>query len=259
MELHLLTGYQGFYGQARKPWVSIDTALFVRHLEAKGIKVIQADWKGLASGNWQPQDATILYSFSQLAHIRGWLKDQLTNLAISNRLIPSLPLLLCHENKGFSWLHQQSLGITEPRAWYLCHPDDIPADLPYPIVLKTISGTNARGVWLCKDRTELLGKVASLAPKLTVWDTLDHFRRVHFRKGRSYEGYRQGSRSACLSGGRSTFARAEAMRAIRISSLRAMPLPGWNTGVPEPPFYCKNISPGWIATTALLPSEQDFT
>jgi len=189
MELHLLTGYQGFYGQARKPWVSIDTDRFVRHLEAGGIKVSLAVWSDLASGQWQPQDSTILYSFSQLPHIRGWLKDQLTNLAISNRLIPSLPMLLCRENKGFSWLYQQKLGITEPRAWYLCHPDDIPADLPYPIVLKTISGTNAKGVWLCKDRTELLGKVASLAPKLSVWDTLDHFRRVHFRKGRSYEGY----------------------------------------------------------------------
>ena len=189
MELNLLTGYNGFYGQGRKPWVSLDTALFIKHLEANGITIVQADWKHLASGSWQPQGASILYSFSQLPHIRGWLKDQLTSLASSNRLIPSLPLLLCHENKGFSWLYQQRLGITEPRAWYLCHPSDIPVELPYPIVLKTISGTNAKGVWLCKDRQELLGRVGSLAPKLSAGVKLDHFRRVHFRKHRQYDGY----------------------------------------------------------------------
>lgn len=189
MDLHLLTGYKGFYGQSRKPWVSIDTLKLVRHLEAGGLKVTQADWHDLATGSYHPQGATILYSFSQIAHIRGWLKDQLTVLAGSNRLIPSLPLLLCHENKGFSWLHQQSLSITEPQAWYLCSPQDIPADLPYPIVLKTISGTNAKGVFLCKDRAELLNKVSSLAPGLSPMVKLDHFRRSHLRKGRSYEGY----------------------------------------------------------------------
>jgi len=189
MRLHLLTGYDAFYGQSRKPWVSIDTAAFIRHLQGLGIDVATADWHDLAMGNFHPQDATILYSFSQIAHIRDWLKDQLSMLAGGNRLIPSLPLLLCHENKGYAQLYQQSLGIIGPKAWYLCDPRDIPSDLAYPVVLKTISGTNAKGVFLCKDRAELLKRIAGLSASLSLGVKLDHIRRRHLRKGRSYEGY----------------------------------------------------------------------
>lgn len=187
--IHLLTGYNSFYGQSRKPWVSIDTGAFVGQLRARDIEVVQADWHDLALGKFRPVNSTIVYSFSQLEHIRAWLKDQLSILAIQNRLIPSLPLLYCHENKGFAQLFLESMGIRAPRAWYICSAEDIPDELPYPIVLKKIYGSNGKGVFLCANRAQLKAKIARLNLSLSMWVRLDHQRRRHLRKGRIYEGY----------------------------------------------------------------------
>ena len=38
-EINLLVGYDGFFGQTRKPWVSIDTLSLVRELERLGYAV----------------------------------------------------------------------------------------------------------------------------------------------------------------------------------------------------------------------------
>jgi len=189
LELYLLTGYNGFYGQSRKPWVSLSTPTLIKELRVCGLTVHTADWHDLASGSFNPRDSNILYTFSQLTHIRDWLKDQLHFLAERNRLIPSLSLLLCHENKGYAWLYQKSKGIDTPRAWYLCDSRDIPPDLSYPVVLKTISGTNARGVFLCRGHQELLDRIKALVPAISPTVKLDHLRRRYLRGGRTYPGY----------------------------------------------------------------------
>lgn len=189
MQLYLITGYKNFYGQSRKPWVSIDTLAFMKYLQQAGISVNKVDWHDLASGSFHPRDSLILYTFSQIAHIRAWLKDQMSILASQNRILPSLPLLLAHENKGYAQLYLQKLGIDAPQSWYLCHPDDIPAQISYPVVLKSISGSNGKGVFLCESKQELLSRIEGLSPAFSPFIKLDHLRRRYLRNKRRYEGY----------------------------------------------------------------------
>lgn len=189
-DILLVTSARDFFGQSRKPWVSIDTRLFVQELEQYGHQVSVCTFHELVNAQTPIIDKLIFYAFSQREHIRNYIKDIMLHLGVSNEIIPSLDLLYCHENKGFAELYKQRLGITEPRSWYLC--DALETErypITYPIVLKTTSGTNGKGVYLCKDASELKTKITSLSPGLTLSQRIDLLRRKHLRRHKSFAGY----------------------------------------------------------------------
>ncbi len=189
-EILLVCAEKGFFGQERKPWVSMDIAMLERALAAHGLRVNSTDIASLAANAHLIQNKTIFYAFSQREHLRAYIKDVMLYLHKQNSLIPDIDLLLCHENKGYAELYRQRLGIGSPKGFYLCSADSLPEnDIHYPIVLKSISGTNAKGVRLCHSRKDLLIAIRSLSPSVRFFTRLDHWRRKHLRKGRSYEGY----------------------------------------------------------------------
>lgn len=189
-ELLLICSEPGFWGQERKPWVSIDLRLFQSELQKQGLKPKLTDIQSVALDAAQIQGQCIFYAFSQRAHLRRYIKDVLTFLAPQNTLIPPLELLLSHENKGYAQLYIQRLGLNSPRGWYLADIEQLKQlKLSYPIVLKSISGTNAKAVWLCRSEAEISAKLKQLAPGPNSLVKLDYLRRKHFRKNRSYAGY----------------------------------------------------------------------
>ena len=56
-------------------------------------------------------------------------------------------------------------------------------------MLKSISGTNAKAVWLCHSEAEISAKLKQLAPGPNSLVKLDYLRRKLLRKNRSYAGY----------------------------------------------------------------------
>lgn len=189
-ELLLICSEPGFWGQERKPWVSIDLRLFLAELQKQGLNPKLTDIQSVALEAAQIRDRCIFYAFSQRAHLRRYIKDVLTFLARHNTLIPSLELLLSHENKGYAQLYAQRLGLSKPQGWYLTDIEQLKQlKLSYPIVLKSISGTNAKAVWLCNSEAEIRSRLKHLAKGPGSLAKLDYLRRKHLRGGRTYPGY----------------------------------------------------------------------
>ena len=188
--LLLICSEPGFWGQERKPWVSIDLPLFESELQKHGLSTRLTDIQSVALDAAQIQDQCLFYGFSQIVHLRQYIKDVLTFLAQKNTLIPSLDLLLCHENKGYAQLISQRLGLNNPKGWYLTDIAQLnQLKLNYPIVLKGISGSNAKAVWLCHNEAEIRQKLKQLAKGPNWLVKLDYLRRKHLRNQRKYAGY----------------------------------------------------------------------
>jgi len=190
MRILFVTLKNSFFGQKRKPWVSIDTPKFIRLLEGMGHDVERIEFARLANLAATLKGETIFYSFSQRGHLRDYIKDVMQLVSRENRIIPSLDLLLSHENKGYAELYKQILGINELKSHYLSDMEDINlCDLDYPVVLKTITGSNARGVFLCSSETELRRRIKAITPSLPLGKRLDALRRKYLRGHRTYPGY----------------------------------------------------------------------
>jgi glutathione synthase/RimK-type ligase-like ATP-grasp enzyme len=190
MRILFATLKNSFFGQGRKPWVSIDTPKFVRLLEGMGHEIEQIGFARLANQAATLKSETIFYSFSQREHLREYIKDIMQLVSRENRIIPSLDLLLSHENKGYAELYKQKLGLNSPKSYYLSEMENIKfCELEYPLVLKTITGSNARGVFLCKSETELRRRIKAITPALPLGTRLDALRRKYLRGKRSYAGY----------------------------------------------------------------------
>lgn len=114
MELYLLTGYNGFYGQSRKPWVSLSTPTLIKELRGCGLTVHTADWHDLASGSFNPRDSNILYTFSQLTHIRAWLKDQLHFLGSTTASSPRFPFCYATKTKAMPGFTRRARALILP-------------------------------------------------------------------------------------------------------------------------------------------------
>lgn len=190
MRILFVTLKNSFFGQKRKPWVSIDTPAFIRLLEEKGHGIEHLEFADLAKLTASLEGRTIIYSFSQRPHLRAYIKDIMQLIARDNRIIPSLDLLLSHENKGYAELYKQKLGINEFKSYYLSDMDDVKhCELSYPVVLKKNTGSNARGVFLCKSESGLLSRIKDITPRLSIGKRLDALRRRYLRGKRDYAGY----------------------------------------------------------------------
>lgn len=187
-DLIILTGDNNFYGQTRKAWVSMDVQRIENRLASLGYSITRYPVQEIYNQNIALSGKTILYSFSQKENVRQYIRDLIFHLSKSNRIIPSVDLLLCHENKGYQELYKRELELTGLKAWYFSSLEDIDAyDIPFPVVLKTISGSNGKGVFLIHNKSDLIKKVRTLT-HVGFWTQVDLLRRRYFRR-RTYPDY----------------------------------------------------------------------
>jgi len=191
-ELVLLTAPKRFIGQTRRPWVPLDVDRFISELKNKSITVREYEYHQ-AANTAELQNSTIFYSFSQVENLRAYLRDLVFSLQQrGNKVLPSYELLLCHENKGYQEHYKKLLGITSPWAYYLSRKEEITSyNISYPVVLKSLEGSNAKGVALVKNQQELLHKINLWEGKLGWYDRWDLFRRNYLRKAKQFPGYPQ--------------------------------------------------------------------
>ena len=187
----LLTGYEHFFGQTRKPWVSINTAEFIAGLEKHGIEVTEYPFHKVHNSDIKISDSIILYTFSQRANLRQYIKDKILFLHnVGNIVIPSYELLHCHENKGFQENMKKQMGIDNLPALYFSSKRELDdCQIEFPVVLKTIDGSNGKGVFLIHSKEQLLRKINKLEMGLPFFTRLDLLRRKYLRLPKKFTGY----------------------------------------------------------------------
>lgn len=189
--LVILTGYDGFFGQTRKPWISMDTARICELLSSKGILVKTYEFSQVVNAPVDIQDSFVFYSFSQRENLRRYIYDVLSDLdKAKNTIIPSLDLLHCHENKGYQLLFAKRMGFSDLWSAYCSSKRELKhLKISYPVVLKTIDGSNGRGVFLISNAQELQKQIIKLEPKPGLYTKWDILRRKTFRKNETFNGY----------------------------------------------------------------------
>lgn len=188
-KLIIITAFNKFFGQTRKPWVSMNIDKVIEKFRELGIEVERYEFHQIANGEVKLENETILYTFSQRENYRQYVKDVIFHLSKNNRIIPSYDLLLCHENKGYQELYKKRLGIRSLDAKYYTSADEVDYDkIDYPIVLKTCDGSNGKGVFLAKSKSELEKHLKDLRYGLDFFKRTDLLRRKYLRK-KKFENY----------------------------------------------------------------------
>ena len=190
-ELYILTGYDGFIGQTRKPWMSIDTKAFITELQDSGIKVHQHEFHEVINGDLQITDSLVFYSFSHRLNLQHYIRDCLMHLqALGNTLIPSFELFSCHENKGWQELLKRQLGIKSLEYQCFSSIREInKAELKFPLVFKTLGGSNSTGVALVNSVSGIQHEINKRLKSINLMQKFDFWRRGHLRKHKHFPGY----------------------------------------------------------------------
>ncbi|MCP5060905.1 MAG: hypothetical protein GY936_00365 [Ignavibacteriae bacterium] len=191
-KLVIVTDNNNFFGQTRRPWVSMDVTRIIELLVKRNIEVKKYAVHELINNPAKVQDSLIFYSFNQKLNRRNYINDLIHHYSSGNNvLIPSYDLLKCHENKGFQELFKMKLNIDSLNAYYLSSFKEVPSyDIKYPVVLKSVDGSNGKGVFLANNKEELITKIKKLE-KTRLVRHIDLFRRKHFRskKFKDYPNY----------------------------------------------------------------------
>lgn len=179
-----------FFGQTRKPWVSMDLQKINSYLRDDGFLVENYEYQEVVNNNIEIKDSIIFYSFSQRENVRSYIKDLIHHLSnFNNLLIPSYDLLLCHENKGYQELYKKRLGITSLGFNY--YEDKEAIDFPntkFPLVLKKVDGSNGKNVYLINNEQELKNKI-EIFEHINKITKADLFRRKYLRTQKEYAQY----------------------------------------------------------------------
>jgi len=189
-KLILLTGNNDFFGQTRKPWVSMDVRQMIRVFEQHGFEVEKYSFHQIANQDRAIHDSFIFYTFHQKLNRRNYLKDVVRFLDDgTNILIPNYDLLLCHENKGYQELYKKRIGLSSLQGYYFSSEQEL-ADYPiqYPVVLKSVDTSNGKGVFLAHDPIQLKKLIRKLE-KQSLLVKLDLLRRKYFRRKKTYKEY----------------------------------------------------------------------
>lgn len=162
-EIVLLTGSNRFFGQTRKPWVSMNTELIASGMREKGFSVREFTIADQVNKPQLLENEVIFYTFSQVGNVRDYLTDLMIVLNKNNFLVPSLDLLLCHENKGYQEVLKSNLNIHDLKSFYFSSVDEAADyDIAFPAVLKFPEGSNGKFVFLVNSMDELRKKISQI-------------------------------------------------------------------------------------------------
>jgi glutathione synthase/RimK-type ligase-like ATP-grasp enzyme len=156
IEVLLLTESDGFFGQRRMPWESMDVDVIAQILSKK-FHVKRATYHQVAQGLVRPKGSIIIHSSSQQPEYKSFIDDVLLYLhGEKNILVPSIHAVRSHENKGYQELHKRLRGVQAPAGVYVGKVSELDrAQVSFPIVFKDLAGFGSSGVRLVRNETEL--------------------------------------------------------------------------------------------------------
>ena len=181
-ELIILTARDRFFGQTRKPWTSLDVNKIAKELNNKGFGVEMYDFHEVVNEDLNLEHKIILYAFSQKENYRQYIKDIMFHLSKKNEIIPSYDLLMCHENKGYQEIYNKETGLNSLWGLYFTSAEELDFQaFAYPVVLKTTSGSNGKGVFLIQDALQMKNVTRRLQKRIGMGKKLDLLRRKYAR------------------------------------------------------------------------------
>jgi hypothetical protein len=111
-KIAILTRDGKFIEQTRKPWVSADLEKINRLLLEAGYEQVGYTYHEVFNNDIDLSGIPIFYTFSQKENLRHYIGDIIHYLYMKDyNLIPELPLLLCHEDKGYQEILKKKRGI----------------------------------------------------------------------------------------------------------------------------------------------------
>jgi glutathione synthase/RimK-type ligase-like ATP-grasp enzyme len=103
-------------------------------------------------------DQVFLAASSQYTEYKAYIDDVLLCIERGGgRLVPSLEIFRCHDNKFYQEIVKQKLGIRSPRSWLVGSVEEcesVLGDAPFPLVAKKSSGFASSGVALVRSLGE---------------------------------------------------------------------------------------------------------
>jgi len=186
----LLTAHGDFFGQTRKPWVSLKVPRLIETARDAGYTVDCYSYHQVGNQLAKINKSIILYSFSQKRNTREYLRDLIYYLDDgSNLLIPSFDLLMCHEDKGYQELYKRKIGLSSLPALFFSSRRELEGyEIKFPAVVKQTVGTNGKRVFLVRHREELDRAVRQFE-EIPFRDRLDLFRRRYLRPQKHFAEY----------------------------------------------------------------------
>jgi hypothetical protein len=190
-KLIVLTGYDNFFGQARKPWVSIDTKLMIQVIREKGLVVQELPFHRIMNSEIEIRDSIVFYTFSQRENLHSYIKDVINYLSKNeNILIPTLDLLYCYENKGYQESIKKNLGIESLKVLSFSSKRELAEyNIDFPVVLKPVEGSCGKNIFLVNDLDELIKCISKIEPRMSISEKVDLFRRKYFRLNKKFLGF----------------------------------------------------------------------
>ena len=186
----ILTGNKNFFGQTRKPWVSMNVDKMEKIFRDHGYEVERYSFHQIVNRQERIKDSIIFYTFSQKMNRRSYVIDLIHCLDDgSNMLIPSREMLQCHENKGYQELYKKKINFTSLKALYFSSVEELSDyEIHFPIVLKTVDTSNGKGVFLVHNHNQLMKYIQHLE-KQGIFTKIDLVRRKYFRRKKFYKEY----------------------------------------------------------------------
>ncbi|MQX54384.1 ATP-grasp domain-containing protein [Alcanivorax sediminis] len=150
--VYVATLPNGFFGSAGSSWKSLSATEIVEDLMCSGYaaKVISVDQ--IPRLDLKPDDV-VFYTSSDDPDIRTYVKDHIYLASKFCKVVPSMDVLMAHENKGFQQIYREKMGFGGLEGTYFLHKDEGPKK--YPFVFKTSNGAGSAGVELIKHEQDL--------------------------------------------------------------------------------------------------------
>ncbi|HAS6257787.1 TPA: hypothetical protein RQJ67_004218 [Vibrio vulnificus] len=151
--IYIVTLNNGYFGSAGQNWLSIDVNILKGELLSVGLSAEIIRFSDIENITFH-RDDFVIYTSSEDASIRGYIKDVMFFVSKKCTIIPSYENLLAHENKGFQHLSRQEKKFGNLKGCYLYDIDDL--DYDKPVVLKKTTGAGSSGVSLIRSGTEII-------------------------------------------------------------------------------------------------------
>ena len=197
-KIYILTGNKNFFGQTRKPWVSMNVDKIINVIENNDFPIEKYTFHEIVNEKKTIENGIVFYTFSQKLNSRNYIKDVVRFLDSNNNiLIPCYDLLLCHENKGYQELFKKRINLDSLKSFYFSNINELSDyEINFPIVLKSVDTSNGKFVFKINNEEELKRRIQQLV-RQNILTKIDLVRRKYFRKKKSYENLKHQTKYFC--------------------------------------------------------------
>ena len=162
----ILVDFLGFLRRAEYRCSSLNLGTITKILNRNHLSYKVMSFQDMIEAAHLPENHTIWYTGSDATSYRNYIEDILLVLRKKNTLVPDFELFRAHENKGFQELLRKKLDLPRLTSHYFGTVEELEkleGRIQFPVVLKEVSGSGSKNVYLAGHWKQLRKKVKSLS------------------------------------------------------------------------------------------------